>query len=83
MQVKRAFAPITITIDSEEEAKIILDALDVLVKSVEKSNGSWWAGWRNERLTPEQQYYRTQINKIRFTLDPSLKDRPLFMNSYT
>jgi len=83
MQIKRAFAPITITIESEEEAQIILEALSVLVKSVEKVNGSWWAGWKNEKLTPEQQYYRTQINKIRFTLDPSLKERPLFMASYS
>lgn len=83
MKVNRQFQPISLVIETKEEAQILEEALSVLVDNVNKRGGSWWAGWKNEKLSPEQMRYRAEINRIRFALNPSLKERPLFMTEYT
>jgi hypothetical protein len=83
MRLERSFQPFTIYVETKEEARILEDALETLVKTVQNKGGSWWAGWRDKPLTGEQQYYRAQINKLRFLINPDLKNRPLFMADWT
>lgn len=79
MRVTKAFQPITIIIETKEEAQIIEEALSLLLSKVQTKGGSWWAGWKNEQLKPEQMHYRAEINRIRFALNPDLKERPMFL----
>ena len=83
MRVSKQFQPITITIETKEEADIFEEALETLLKVTEKRGGSWWSGYKDVKLSPEQMRYRATINHIRFALNPALKDRPMFMTDWS
>lgn len=44
MRISRAFQPITLVIEREEEARILEDALNLLVKDCMRRGGSTWFG---------------------------------------
>ncbi len=78
MRVSREFQPITIRIDREDEARVIEDALLLLIKDCMKRGGSTWFGMKDVQLSDKEKEYRFMTRRILEAINPEYKERKLF-----
>jgi len=82
MRISRAFQPITLVIEREEEARILEDALNLLVKDCMRRGGSTWFGLKDVKLKPNEMEYRALVKRILVEINPRYKESTLFVTEW-